>query len=295
MPDQYDAELPAVLLLDTSHLSDLAYGPTTPASAEVLRRLQRGDATLAVSLFQILEFAHPGFEHVGDIRALLADVPHVLANPFEDVVDEEMALVCARVTGKRRRAPRVWAHDTSEWGYHIGPIGGSAVDMLDAFRQTQVERAQIHAMAEYGAAGSMMKDRAALVQSPELPLTLALQRHIDLQRLRHPPYAAGLSGADVLARAGGPVAFPAYHTQEALVAQRMRDPGQKSTPNDVYDEFIACYAPYAAVTAVDRRTLHRARMARLDAVPRMTRHLADVPGLLDRALAGELVPVESAY
>ena len=75
----------------------------------------------------------------------------------------------------------------------------------------------------------------------------------------------------------------------------MKDPGQKSTADDVYDEFITFYAPYAAVTAVDRRTLHRAKMAKVDAVARMTRHLSEVPALLEAAARGELPVTESAF
>jgi hypothetical protein len=74
----------------------------------------------------------------------------------------------------------------------------------------------------------------------------------------------------------------------------MKDVSQKSTPNDVLDEFTCFYAPYAAVTAVDGPTFHRARMARLSSLDRMTRSVSDVPGILDRVTAGDLLPLASA-
>jgi hypothetical protein len=284
-----------VIVLDTNHLSDLARDPTAPEPSAVLTRLEKGDAALAISLFQLLELSDPQFKSVDVLRTILRSVPHVLANPYENVEDEEMAVACARATGLTRRPPRVWARDTSEWGYHGGPAGGTAVNMLDAFSVMTDERESVRAFAEHGAQGSMMKSGAALIRRPLLPLTLALQRHIDLQRLRLPSYGGGLSAAEVIERVGGKSAFPGYQMQEALLEQRMKDPGQKSSANDVYDEFIAFYAPYAAVTAVDRRTLHRAKMAKLEAAARMTRHLSEVPALLDAVARGELHVTESAF
>jgi hypothetical protein len=286
---------PLIVVLDTNHLSDLAREPSAPESAAIIGRLERGDTALGISLFHLLELSDPRFKSADNLRALLRAVPNVLANPYENVEDEEMAVACARATGLTRRPPRVWARDTSEWSYHVGPAGGTAVDMLDAFVAMSDEREQVRAFAEYGAQGSMMKSRAALVREPMLPLTLALQRHIDEQRLRFPGYANALTAREVIERAGGKSAFPGYQMQESLLDQRMKDPGQKSTANDVYDEFIAFYAPYAAVTAVDRRTFHRAQMARVEAVARMTRHLSEVPRLLDAVVRGDLPVTESAF
>jgi hypothetical protein len=282
------------LILDTNHLSDLARFPSETASVQVLRRLQQGDAALAVSLIQLVEFADPGFKSVGEVRSLLQDVPHVLANPYENVEDEEIAVAVERAGGRTRRPPRVFAADTSEWGDHGGPVGGNAVDMIDAFREMPDVRRALLDMADWGAASSMLKGNAALMKDPLLPLTLAVQHHLDEHRQRSPDYANGLTAAAIIERAGGKAAFPGYQVQEALVAQRLKDPGQKSSANDVFDELIAFYAPYAAVTAIDKRTLHRAKMAKLPSVPRMTRSLSDVPSILDRVIKGELIPIASS-
>ena len=168
------------------------------------------------------------------------------------------------------------------------------MDMLKALRQMDDLRREVREMAALGARISMMKSDAALVRKPLLPLSLALQRHIDSNRVRVSGYADGLSADEIIERVGGKVAFPGYQIQEALVNQRLRDAGQKSTANDIFDEYIAFYAPYAAVTAVDRRTLHRAKMAQLPCVARMTRDLSEVSVLLDRVMSGELRPTPSA-
>jgi hypothetical protein len=283
------------LVLDTGHLSELARHPTQPAHSAIVERLERSEAVLALSLFEIVELADPAFQSIGDVRALLRDVPHVLANPFENVEDEEFAIATVTAVGERRRPPHVFARDTSEWGYHMGPIGGSALDMLDAFAQLEDERAAILAMAERAAQESMMKTQAALIRDPLLPLTLALNRHLQERRRSLPTYGRGKSAAEIIDAVGGKQAFPAYHTHEALVQERLTHQDQKSSRNDVFDEYIAIYAPYAAVTAVDRRTLHRARTARLAAASRMTRDLAEVPAILDRVIAGELPVVPSTF
>jgi predicted nucleic acid-binding protein len=284
-----------VVVLDTNHLSDLARDPSSSVTSRVIRCLQSGDAILAVPFLVLLELSEPKFRSFGEVKALLSELPHVLANPDENVRDEEMAFVCAQVIGQVRRRPRVWARDTSEWGYHHGPAGGNAVNLLDAFRDLNAERAALHNTAAKGARESMMKADAALIREPLLPLTLALQRHLDFQRLRHARYAEGLSAQDVIRLAGGKEAFPGYQMHESLVGARLGDAGQKSTKNDVYDEYIAFYAPYAAVTALDRRMLHRARTAKLPAVSRMTYRLSEVPEILQRVISGELSFVPSAF
>ena len=284
------------LLLDTNHLSNLARESNSDASAELLRRLSSGRTTLVVTLVNLLEMSNPAFSSVGEVRALLQDLPHVLANPFEDVQEEEIACACVRAAGSTlsRRSPRVFARDTSEWGYHGGPVGGTAVDMLDAFRTEPSPRNDVLAMAALGANASMMKDNAALIKQPSLPLELAVDRHLQTHRMRYSAYAGGLTAAEVISRAGGDAAFSGYHVQESLTRQRMLDAGQKSTANDVLDEYIAFYAPYCAATIVDRGTFHRVRMSKLACVERMTNDPAKVPAILDRVAAGTLAPEDSS-
>jgi hypothetical protein len=131
-------------------------------------------------------------------------------------------------------------------------------------------------------------------REPLRPLTAALQRHLVDHRLGYPAYAAGLEASAIIERVGGKSAFPGFEAYDALVSQRMKDRGQKSTSNDVFDEFTAFYAPYASVTALDGPTVHRAQMAHLSCVLRLTKSLGDVPALLDKVLPGELEPREAA-
>jgi hypothetical protein len=283
------------LLLDTNHISSIACAPSGADEAEVLRRLHRGDAALTVSIFQIMELAHPDFAAVGEVKALLRDVPTLLANPFENIQDEEMACMVARAVGLSRRPPRVFARDTSEWGYLLGPVGGSPSDMIDAFTVLTEQRNGILSTAKYGADSSMLKLEAALVRDPALPLTLALEDHLNERRANLPTYGSGLTATEIIQRTGGISDLPSYQVQESLVAERMKHAGQKSTPNDVIDEFIAFHAPYAAVTALDKRTVYRAKLAKLRHAERMTHRLSDIPALLDRVISGELVPQESAW
>ena len=219
----------------------------------------------------------------------------MLANPFENVQEEELALAVTRANSMARRPSRVFARDTSEWGYHLGPPNGSAVDMIDAFAQLPAQRSGILETARWGADASMLKGAAALAKDPLLPLTLAMQHHLDTRRATFRDYGRGLSASEVIMRSGGKGGFPGYQAQESLVAERLKDAGQKSTANDLLDEYVAFYAPYAAVTVLDKRTLHRAKMAKLPHLARMTRYLSEVEPILERVRSGELVPIESTF
>lgn len=281
------------LNLDTNHLSELARSSNAADVQAVLCLLESGEARLAISYFHLLELAAPEFRSIDNVCALLRDAPSVLLNPFQDIEDEEIALVVARLTGNYRRPPRVFAASTAEWGYHIGPPGGGPADMLDAMEELQELRRQFLALAASGAQVSMMKTQAALIRQPLGPLTLAVRRHLEDRRERLPSYACGLSAEQIVERARGTGAFPMLDTHERFVAARLRQLDQKSTGNDLIDEYIASYAPYVAVTAVDRRTYHRAHIGRVPSIARITRYLTEVPGIAARVQRGELLAQES--
>ena len=260
----------------------------------MIRRLQRGDVALAISLFHMVEFSHPAFRSYPVLRDLLNDIPTVLANPFQEVEEDEFAVACAAATGRSRRPPRVFAADTSRWGIAGGPIGGTALDMIESFSRGP-SRDQIVAMAHHGAdTASRMKGQAAVVRDPQLPLRLAVERHLLLHRESYRGYADGLESEEIIRRTQEWPHFAGYRVHEALLAVRLRDSNRKDRPGDVFDEFNAFYAPYAVATAVDRGTLHRVRMARLLCAGRMTSELGDIPTILDRVAAGQDAPVESS-
>lgn len=281
------------LNLDTNHLSELAKAPTADGSRAVLDLLGAGKARLAISTFHLLELAAPGFRSVDKVRDLLRKVPTVLLNPLENIQDEELAVAVARATGRTRRPPRVFASSTVDWGYHIGSPGGGPVEMLGALSQLQGIRSDFLKVAAYGAKVSMMKTDAAVIRTPGVPISLAMDRHISELRLRTSFYGDGLSGREILERVGGLAALPMHQAHEEIVIQRLRQLDQKSTGNDIFDEYIAAYAPYVTVTALDRRTYHRVRATNLPFVPRVTRELASIPEILARVERRELAVTES--
>lgn len=283
-----------VLNLDTNHVSELARRSSEAGAPEVLRILQRDEARLSLSIFHLVELSAPGFRSVNEVRALLRDVPALFSNPFQEVFDEEVAGACARATGRTRRPPRVFAESTADWGYHGGPVGGTPLDMLDGVSGAPETRQRLLQFADAAALESMMKERAALVRTPDVPLRLLVERHLTDRRTRMFDYADGLTAEEVIERAGGVAAFPAVEAYEGIMRQRLMLRGQKSTRNDLFDEQIALYAPYAAVTASDGGTVARARAAKVGAAVRIVRSLSDVPGILQRIHAGELAIVPSA-
>jgi hypothetical protein len=286
------AEL-TTLLLDTNHISDLAkdraaVGPAACAA------LSAGEAHLVVTWTHLVELTDPTFAAYDDVRTLLRDVPHVLANPFQEVFEEEIAVACARATNRSRPAPRVFASDARTWGIRGGPTAGDAVDLLDATRNSPEARAGLLRMADWAADASMLKSSAAIVRDPESAIRAAVHRHLQDHRSRYPAYADGLTADEILERIGGRAAFPGYHAWEATMTQRLIDAGQKSTRNDFFDEFLLFVAPYSSVVAVDRRTLHRARLARLTCANRMTRDTASVSALIEGLRDGKLEPVDAS-
>lgn len=273
--------------LDTNHLSDLALTCDSPEAKSVLALLHGGRAVIALSSFQMIELSAPGFKSVGEVRALLRDVPTALLQPWEEIEEEEIACAIARATSRGpRRSPRVFARSTGEWGSYAAPTGGGAVDLLDAFRNLQELRESYLELVRRGAAESMMKEQAALIRDPGLPLRLRVDRHLAEWRARNSSYGDGLSAVELIARAGGRSALPFRDAHERMVSVRLKQAAQQSTGNDVTDEYVAAYAPYVTVTAVDRRTLSRARDGGVPCVDRMTRTLGDVPEIIARVEAG---------
>jgi hypothetical protein len=282
-----------VLNLDTNHISNLARHSNDNEAAGIFAILHKDEARLGLSLFHLIELASPGFRSVNEVRALLRDVPCVFMNPFQDVYEEEVAFACATATGRQRRRPRVFASTTEEWGFAGGPTGGTPLDMLDAIRKTQDTRNKVLRVADIMAADSMMKDSAALVKTPNVPLELLVDRHLIEHRQRLYDYADGLSAAEIIARAGGEPSFPAVHTYHGILKQRLLQKDQKSSRNDMIDEHIALYAPYTAVTVLDGGTTTRAQNAKVSAAARITQRVSEVPDLLNKIKAGELVIVPS--
>lgn len=288
---------PLPINTDTGVLSDLAREPTSVRSRAMLSVLEDGRGCLAISDMQLYELAAPELkpETYASVRDILRDVPVQLINPWEDVADEEVAYAVGRAVGSEVRPPRVFAASLREFGMWRVPPGESLPDFLDLMRSVPKPRQQIMAVADEVAAASMLKGAATLVHSPDLPLTLRVERHLTKWRSLVPGYGRGLTANELIAMAGGEAAFPFIATHLRIVQVRLLQAEQKSTRNDVWDEYIAAYSPYVPATIVDRPTMHRMREAGLPHVARVTARPEEVAGILERVAAGELSPVVQSY
>ncbi len=283
-----------VLYLDTNHLSNLARGPSAPEAQAVIRLLQSGRSRLAVSLMHFVELASPGFASVADARALLRDVPVAWTLSTAEVWDSEIAVACAKARGLTREPPRVFCSTALDWSRGPSPAPGNAADFLDAVIEQPAERESLLRAADEAARTTMLKTDAALIKHPDIPLLRFVEDHLAEGRRRTAGYADGLDAADVVRLSGGYAAVPSLHLFHSTIGQRLRLVAQKSTRNDVFDDYHAAYAPYAATTALDRGTAARVRSAGLAERHRVTACLGDVPGLIDDVESGKAPLVASA-
>ena len=88
---------------------------------------------------------------------------------------------------------------------------------------------------------------------------------------------------ELLKRAGGVQAFPAFHVFQAMHLTRLKDTGFPTSANDLIDEWHALYSPYATATALDRATVGRCKSGKLPHISRITARLEDVPIILSRS------------
>jgi hypothetical protein len=276
--------MPAVLYLDTNHLSRLARSPTEPAVQAVRALLDSGEARLAISLQHLYELSDPVFVSRADVGAMLDKAPLVWAiHAMPDLFDREARSALDRVLTGSTTTPRVFYDDVRHaWNapdVDFPPPSG----MIEGFTKSSTLRQRVEASTGRGATlDRMMKTAAAVVRNPDGPL---LSRLRDMQiietqaglvlRKPYPP-------EELLARAGGMRGFPAYHVYQALTLTRLRDTRFPTVANDLVDEWHALYSPYAAVTALDRATVGRCRSAKLPHISRITARLEDVPGILSR-------------
>ncbi len=241
-----------VLYLDTNHVSELARCPTATDQAAVLGLLQSGRGRLAISLVHFIELAAPDFRSVDDARGLLRDVPVAWTVSTEELWDGEIAVACARARGLERQPPRVFCENSLDWSRWPSPASGNAAEFLDSLIEQPALRDGLLQVADEWARASMLKTEAALIKVPGLPLELAVDAHLAGWRERNAHYADGLNATEIVRAVGGSVGFPSLNMFHRTIEQRLRQVSQKSTRNDIFDDYHAAYAPYAAVTALDR-------------------------------------------
>lgn len=273
---------PPVLYLDTNHLSALARRPNDASSISVRQILDRRDATLALSLLHLHELSAPQFTDRDVVGEMLDRSPIVWAISFIELFDREVRHAFQTVTGGEARPVVVFYSDLRHaWSApdldEVPPI----VEQLRAFAKRPDLRSGFLQTASRGVwLDGIMKTSAAVLRDPKAPILSRIKdMKLDTTQtgiVLPKPYPA----EELLKRAGGLAAFPAYNVFQQLHRIRLGDGRFATKANDLLDEWHACYYPYADVTALDRATVARCRSARLPGLDRVTARLGDVPALL---------------
>lgn len=270
------------LYLDTNHLSDLVRHPDRDDCAEILALIERGEVRLGISFFNFYELSHPDFSSRPQVGELLDRLDLDWAVFLPDLFDREFKAGFARALGFASPVRGFYGNLNDAWNiptdetrppsWLLEHLAGE-----DEFREKVVRTATFGAQLD-----DRLKDRAAIVQRPLEPLRAMLEdRGIGADRspggLHLPvPYDSN----ELVERAGGLDAFPAYQVWHALFSDRLGDPNYETDPNDILDETHCCYLPYVDAMAVDRTTLGRLRNTHLEVVEQATRQLEEVPDLL---------------
>lgn len=239
-------------------------------------------AALAISLVHLHELSDPQFKDRDLVGQMLDQVPVLWAISFMDLFDEEVRRAFqTALTGDHPRL--VVFHSDLRHAWSAGALAEvpPVVDQLRIFASQPRLRSQFVSTASRGVwLDGIVKTAAAVLQDPKGPI---LSRIGDM-KLRETTAGLFLAGEyppeEVLERAGGLGAFPAYNVFQQLHRIRLGDAKFATKPNDLLDEWHACYLPYADLTALDRATVARCISARLPGLDRVTARLADVPTIL---------------
>lgn len=271
------------LYLDTNHLSHLVRYPDREDCTEVRDLLEAGEVRLGISFFNFYELSHPDFTSRPQVGELLDRLDLDWAIFLPDLFDREFEAGFARALGNEnpvtafyRRMNDAWnivADETRPPSWLLDHLAGDV-----EFREEVVDTASFGAKLD-----DRLKDRAAIIRDPLEPLHAMLNdREIGVGRSPGGLYLPRrYDPEELVERAGGLDAFPAYQVWHALFSDRLGDPNYPTEPNDILDETHACYLPYVDAMALDRTTLGRLRNTGLDVVDRATRRLAEVPDLLE--------------
>ncbi len=260
-----------IIYLDTNHLSTLAGVRSDPSADELLALLGARRASLAISIAHFIELSAPTFQSVDCVKRLLLRIPVVIANIRERIFDEEVLAAYQQSLGLRPHQPRVFVERIEDWHDRSAPPG-TVVNFLDAMIATPHLREETIRLATWAADLAALKQNSYVVQQPAGPLILKLRDDLPTLIGAIPQRTPD----EILSAVGGLPGFPSYHVWHSLTLQRLTHPGFKTKPNDVLDEYHACYAPYLAVIALDRRTAFRLRQAALPSSSIVVHRLGDV-------------------
>jgi hypothetical protein len=274
------------LYLDTNHLSNLARYPHLDECAAVLAVLRRAEARLVVSLYHLIELSNPSFRSRETVQELFESVGYLWALPLDLLWDQEVAAAFNHVVNGTRSYPRAFDRTLRRWHKAQPEVVDAATvsDFLDLLVEDSRRRDGFVELSRRAASQyDSLKRKAAVVRDPLLPILLRIQ---DCVRHAAPSKTAKEVreiSESVLAESGGLAGFPSYEVAQELGLTRLRDARYVTDPNDVPDEWHAAYAPYATVTALDRRTIGRLRSTRLPWIARCTHRLSEVPRILQSA------------
>ena len=274
-----------VIYLDTSHISQLARFPHDPASRVVRDVLDHGDVCLAVSWIHLQELSSPHFRSRTAVGTLLDSIPITWAVTPDELFDAE-------VRSAIKRAMIGEAEPLSPFSRSFVHAFGAPPDadvpiatMLEGLAEHAQLRIHLRDAAEYSAQmDARFKKAAAVVRNPKEPILAHIR---DLNTRVTPAgihLARMLSPDEIFERAGGLSGFPAINVAHSLARIRLGDERFPSRPNDVMDEWHACYAPYSAAIALDKGTVARFHSAGLPDVASVTWQLKAIPAILAKAV-----------
>ncbi len=275
------------LNIDTSRLSKFIEDPEHNDCVDLFRELARGDCYLVVCFTRVMELSRIEPRRRANIVSFLREVPTLIGQPEEVLEQDELKSACAALSGLKRRPPKPFARDTADWGYAPNTIGGDASDLLAIADPSMEDFAHLRRIADkHVEMARQLRTNAAVVRDRPVHLRHALHRHLADHRRKTPQYGGTLSADQIISHAGGLGAFPTFEVKAELLAARLshRNPAES---NDAFDEDIARYHPYSAVSVLDNATVDRFWGARIPGRERVVAKLADAMQVVRRVRSGE--------
>jgi hypothetical protein len=271
-----------VLYLDTNHISRLGRSPDDVPCQAILELLQSGACRLGLNWLHLQELSAPEFKSRGAVGAVLDQVPVAWAPSPDEVFDREIRWgIELALYGEPIR--REIFSVSFEHAMGAPPEANIPISqMLEALAERPDLRTHLSEAARYGAnADTEFKRAAAVVRNAEEPILAHIRdlgRTTTRSGIRLPrPYPP----EDILRKAGGVAGFPAINVAHSLSRTRLKDESYPAAENDIMDEWHACYLPYCAAMALDRRTAARFRMTRLPGAHLVTHVLEEIPAILN--------------
>lgn len=275
--------------IDTSRISKLALAPCDPDHLLLVRELERGSTYLIVCFTRIRELTRIDPDSKRRIVAFLRNVPTLLGQPESVLEESELAAGCALAVGTSPAPARPFALESSDWGSSDHTKGQSAADILEMATPQITQDGRLRSMADAADyAARALGPRAAVVLDRTAPARAALSRHLEHHRATLGDYGSGLSAGQVFNRAGGLSGFPSLQVVAELRAARLAE-SNPAARNDMFDEDIARFHPYSAVSIFDHATTARFWRARVPGFERVVSDVSRAPEVVDRVRCGELL------